>query len=61
MGRTIGEVLGDLQKLKTKEEAAKYLIKGLQQTDTFWVDIKYISGYLGNEERNRIMELFDVE
>lgn len=58
--KTIGEVLTDLNNLKTKEEARSYLNKSADK-DTMWSNIKYITGYLGNEERNRILELFKGE
>lgn len=61
MSKTIGQVLEDLKLLKTKEEANRYLFKALQENSNAWSNIKYITGYLGNEERNRILNMFDAD
>lgn len=61
MGKTIGQILKELQKLTTTEEANRYLISSLLKNPHSWSDIKYITGYLGNVERNRILKLFSVE
>lgn len=63
MSKTIGQVLAELQSLKTKAEANRYLLEELngEGHQHVWSNIKYITGYLGNEERNRILNLFKVE
>jgi hypothetical protein len=60
MNKTVGEVLKEIQALKSKEGANRYLIKELQKNQDAWINIKYITGYLGNEERQRILNLFDT-
>lgn len=55
---TIGDLLTRLQKLKTRSEAASFLIEVTKDNPNAWTNIKYVTGYLGNAERNRIMELF---
>ena len=52
------ELLTKLQFLRTKSEAASFLIEVTKDNPNAWSNIKYVTGYLGNEERNRIMELF---
>ena len=61
MSKNVGEMLKELQLLKTEEQATRYLIKELQENSNVWTNIKYITGYLGNEERNRIIKLFRME
>ena len=60
MQKTIGNLLDELQRLKTKEEARAYLMKLLHEGDTdAWSNIRYITGYLGEQERRRILNLFN--
>lgn len=56
--KSIGEILKQLTNIKSKEEAHLYLIEELKNNQDAWSNIKYITGYLGNEERNRILNLF---
>lgn len=56
--KTVGQMLTELLALKTKEEANTYLREESKQNENTWTNIKYITGYLGNEERNRILNLF---
>lgn len=60
MNKTISQVLKEIQSLSSKEEANHYLIKELQENQSAWANIKYVTGYLGNDERQRILNLFDA-
>ena len=61
MSKTVGQLLTELQALKTEDEAKSYLIKALRSEGReVWSNILYVTGYLGNEERTRILNLFDV-
>lgn len=57
---TVSELLEKVQSFKTQEEAQSFLIKELQVNQFAWSNIKYVTGYLGNEERNRILKLFNA-
>ena len=61
MSKTIGQTLEELKEIKTKEEMARYVFKELQLNPDAWSNIKYIAGYLGNQERQRILNLFNTE
>ena len=61
MSKSIGQLVGELQTLKSKEEANRFLIKELQFNSNAWTNIKYVAGYLSDEERKRILNLFDAE
>lgn len=58
MPKTIGDTMKELTTLKTSKEATQYLLKALEENPNAWVNIKYLSGYLGNEERNKLLSLF---
>lgn len=59
MSKTVRDVLKDLQKLTTREDAHMYLLKSIEENGNAWSNIKYIAGYLGNDERDRILKLFN--
>lgn len=60
MPNTVCDLLKELQALKTKEEAKTYMHKLLEMGNPhMWSNIKYVVGYLGNEERTRILDLFN--
>lgn len=56
-GKTVGDLLNEMQKIKTREEGHTFLVKALEENSYAVSNIKYIAGYLGNEERNRILNL----
>jgi hypothetical protein len=58
---TIGQVIEKLTKLKTSKEANTLLLELVKDNPFAWTNIKYVTGYLGQEERNRILTLFLME
>lgn len=57
--KNVGQLLNELQNLKNKEQAKDWLIEETKQNSNTWVNVKYVTGYLDNEERNRILKLFN--
>lgn len=47
-----------LQEVRTTEEADLLLYTLEEKKHASWSDIKYITGYLGKDERNRIIKFF---
>lgn len=59
MPETIGSFLEQLQALKTKDEAKAFMVRLLEiGNPNTWSNIKYVTGYLNDEERSRILNLF---
>lgn len=56
----IKELLDKLIALKNSADAKRFLIEHFPSNPKLWNDIKYATGYLNAEERNRILNLFQV-
>ena len=56
--KTVSDLLKELQELKTKKEAKKYLMEYLKENPYSWSNICYVTSYLESEERDRILTLF---
>lgn len=59
MSDTLGDLIKNLSALKDREEARTFLIEKLKGNPSAWSNILWVTGYLGNEERNRILNLFE--
>lgn len=58
---TIGELLNKLQAMKSVQDARMLSFELMQDNPEFWwVNVKYVSGYLGNQERSRVLSLFGM-
>lgn len=59
---TIGELLDKLQACVNSHDARKLAIELRKDNPAeWWHNVKYVTGYLGNEERQRILALFQGE
>lgn len=61
MNKTVGQILEELQRLVTKEQGKLWYAANVTNHDNAWANIKYITGYLGDAERNRILNLLKLD